>query len=99
MRTIVAPAGVNRPRKLSLLQSMGLHELVEPIIRGLISFAKVASDQIVPFLQKVVDIRRIALRAEYRGVVGNRFQFKAVGDEIVHTLVADDLPFVGLTFR
>jgi hypothetical protein len=39
------------------------------------------------------------LRSEYRGVVSNRFQFKAVGDEIVHTLVADDLPFVGLTFR
>ena len=99
MRTIVAPAGVSRPRKPHLLQSMGLHELVAPIIRGLVSLAKVASDQIVPFLQKVVDVRRIALRAECRGVVGNRFQFKAVGDEIVHTLVADDLPFVGLTFR
>jgi hypothetical protein len=39
------------------------------------------------------------LRAEYRGVASNRFQFKAVGDKIVHALVADDLPFVGLTFR
>ncbi len=91
MRTILAP-----PR---LLRSMSPREPVAPIIRGLISLAKVASDQIMPFLQKVVDVGRIALRSEHRGVVGDRLQFKAVGDEIVHTLVADDLPFVGLTFR
>jgi len=78
---------------------MSFRELVAPVIRGLISLAKVASDQIAPLLRKVVDVRRIALRAEYRGVVGNRFRFKAVGDEIVQTLIADDLPFVGLTFR
>jgi hypothetical protein len=91
MRTIVAP--------LRLLRRMSFRELVAPVIRGLISLAKVASDHIEPLLRKVVDVRRIALRAEYRGVVGNRYRFKAVGDEIVQTLIADDLPFVGLTFR
>ena len=91
MRTIVAP--------LRLLRRISFREPMAPVIRGLISLAKVASHQIMPLLQKVVGIGRKAMRPEHRGVVGDRLQFKAVGDEIVHTLVADGLPFVWLTFR
>jgi hypothetical protein len=78
---------------------MSLRQLAAPTIRGLISLAKVAPEQIVLLLQNVVDVRRIDLRAERRGVVGNRFQFNAVSDKIVHALVARDLPFMGLAFR
>src|SRR5438477_2788935 len=99
MRTIVAPSSVSRSRSPRLLRRMSLHELVAPIIRSLISLAEIAPHQIMPLLQKVMDVGRIALRPEYRGVVGNRFQFKAVREEIVHALVTDDLPFVGLAFR
>jgi hypothetical protein len=78
---------------------MSLRQLVAPTIRGLISLAKVAPEQIVLLLQNVVDVRRIDRLPTTPLRSALKFQFNAVSDKIVHALVARDLPFMGLTFR
>jgi hypothetical protein len=44
-----------------------------------------------------MDIRRISVLSNDRGVIYNRFLFKAVRYKIVHAFIGDSHPFVGLT--